>query len=97
MSASKPCLLNMTLWLAPFLNRPKRWNEWTAMFVYGNRVQSYFDVLAKARVMKAQRDKREISGERGETYPSWDPVRPNGIPYGYTFNGAGVMKGLPLH
>ena len=67
------------------------------MFVYGNRVQSYFDVLAEARVMKAQRHKREISGERGETYSRWDAVRSDGIPYGYTFNGAGIMKSLPLH
>ena len=67
------------------------------MFVYSNRVQSYFDMLAEARVMKAQRDKREISGERSETYSRWDAVRPNGIPYGYTFDGAGIMKSLPLH
>jgi hypothetical protein len=95
-SASKPRLLNVTLWLSPFRNGPKCWDKWTAMFVYRNCVQSYFDVLAKAGVMKAQRDKCEISGERSETYARWNAVRSNGIPYGYTFYRAGVMKRLPL-
>jgi hypothetical protein len=67
MSASKPSLLNVTLWLSPFCNGPKRWNEWTAMFVYSNCVQSYFDMLAEACVMKTERDKCEISGDRSET------------------------------
>jgi hypothetical protein len=62
MSASKPCLLNVPLWLSPFRNRPKRWNKWTAMFVYSDGVQSNFDMLAEACVMKAERDKCEISG-----------------------------------
>ena len=65
------------------------------MFVYSNRVQSYFDMLAEACVMKTERDKCEISGERSETYSRWDAVRSN--PYGYTFNGARIMKSLPLH
>jgi hypothetical protein len=62
-----------------------------------HRVQSYFDMLAEACVMKTERDKCEISGERSETYSRWDAVRPDGIPYSYTFNGAGIMKSLPLH
>jgi hypothetical protein len=97
MSPSKPRLLNVTLWLSPFCNGSKRWNKWTAMFVYRNRVQSYFYMLAEACVMKPKRDKCEISSQWSETYSRWDAVRPNGIPYGYTFNGARITKGLPLH
>ena len=74
MSASKPCLLNVTLWLSPFLNRPKRWNKWTAMFVYGDRVQTYFDMLPEAGVMKTERDKCEISGEWSEANSGRDAV-----------------------
>jgi hypothetical protein len=74
MSASKPCLLNVTLWLSPFLNCPKRWNKWTAMFVYSDRVQTYFDMLAEACVMKTERGKCEISCERSEANSGRDAV-----------------------
>jgi hypothetical protein len=60
-------------------------------------MQSHFDMLAEACVMKAEREKCEISGERSETYSSRNPVGSDGVPDGHARNGSRVMKSLPLH
>src|SRR5215469_12709054 len=97
MSAGKPRLLDVTLWSAASGNGPKCWNKGAAMFVDSNRVQPDVDMLAETSVMKAEREEGEISRERSETNSCRDPVRPDSIPYGHTFNGAGVVKSAPLH
>lgn len=44
------------------------------MFVYSDRVQTYFDMFPEACVMKTERDKCEISGERSEANSGRDAV-----------------------
>src|SRR5215831_1679299 len=97
MSASKPRLLDMALWVAASGNGPKCRHKWPAVFVNRNGVQPDVDMVAEFCVMKTEGDKGEISRERSEAQSRGDAIRPNRIPYGHTFNGADVMKSASLH
>ena len=73
-----------------------RWHKWPAVFVDRNGVQSDVDVVTETGVMKTEGNEGEIARERSETQSRRDAVRPDRIPYGHTFNGAGIVKSLPL-